>query len=86
LSAGQAQWQVDGTTPAGSTTTTWSTPYPSYFKVDTLEAVTTNTGNLTVTGTIKVGSTASTTNGILISPDSISIYNDGVLRVKLGSI
>jgi hypothetical protein len=86
LSAGQAQWQVDGTTPAGSTTTTWSTPYPSYFKVDTLEAVTTNTGNLTVTGTIKVGSTASTTNGILISPDSISIYNAGVLRVKLGSI
>lgn len=86
LSLGQAQWQVDGTTPAGSTTTTWSTPYPSYFKVDTLEAVTTNTGNLTVSGTIKVGTTASTTNGILISPDSISIYNAGVLRVKLGSI
>lgn len=86
LSLGQAQWQVDGTTPAASTTTTWSTPYPSYFKVDTLEAVTANTGNLTVSGTIKVGSTASTTNGILITPNNISIYNAGVLRVKLGSI
>ena len=86
LSIGQAQWQIDGTTPAGSTTTTWATPYPSYFKVDTLEAVTTNTGNLTVTGTIKVGSTASITNGILISPDNISIYNAGQLRVRLGSI
>lgn len=79
-----AQYQTDGITAAGSTTTTWSIPYISYFKAGTLEAIQTNTGNLTVTGTIKVGSTASTTNGILITPDNIIIYNSSVPRVKLG--
>ena len=55
LTGTQAQFQSDGATPAGSTTTTWGTPYLSYFKVDTLEAITTNTGSLTVTGTFKAG-------------------------------
>jgi hypothetical protein len=86
ITEGNAQYQTDGTTPAGSTTTTWGIPYLSYFKVATLEAIQTNTGNLTVTGTIKVGTNASTTNGILITPDNIIIYNGGVARVKLGSI
>jgi hypothetical protein len=66
LTGTQAQFQSDGVTPAGSTTTTWSTPYLSYFKVDTLEAITTNTGSLTVTGTFKAGTaTLDTTNNTI---------------------
>jgi len=47
---GQAQWQTDGIIDA--TTTTWSAPYLTVFKADTLEAFTTNTGNLFATGDI----------------------------------
>jgi len=47
LTAGQEQYQSDGTTPAGSTTTTWTVEYPSYLKVGTLEAITGNMGTLT---------------------------------------
>jgi hypothetical protein len=84
--SGNAQFQTDGVTPAGgSTTTTWSIPYISYFKAGTLEAIQTNTGSLTVTGTIKVGSTANANgDGILITPNNIIVYSGGVPRVKLG--
>ncbi len=47
LSAGQEQYQSDGVTPAGSTTTTWSTPYPSYLKVGSLDAISANLGTIT---------------------------------------
>lgn len=47
LSTGQEQYQSDGTTPAGSTTTTWGAPYPSYLKVGSLDAITANMGTLT---------------------------------------
>ena len=95
LTSGQAQWQSDGVKPAGAAAgtnnTTWSTPYLSYFKVDTLEAITTNTGKLTVTDTIKVGTVTANaqgapTDGVIIDTTGIKIYNGGVLRVKLGSI
>lgn len=47
ITAGQAQWQSDGTTPAGSTTTTWSDPYLSYFKVGQLSAIAADLGTIT---------------------------------------
>lgn len=62
LSAGQEQYQSDGTTPAGSTTTTWSTPYPSYLKVGSLSAITANLGTVTagdITGTATIAITGS---------------------------
>lgn len=76
--AGQAQWQSDGTTPAGSTTTTWAAPYQSYLKVASLEALDVGTGNLTVTGTLTMGTsgkiassgTAYGGNGIFLGYDS----------------
>ena len=52
---GQAQFQSDGTTPAGSTTTTWATPYQSFLKVGSLEAIVVDTGSLNVTGALTVG-------------------------------
>ena len=95
LTAGQAQWQSDGVRAAGTTgtqnNTIWSTPYLSYFKVNTLEAITTNTGKLTVNDTITVGTVTvdgngNPTNGVLITTTGIKIYNAGILRVNLGSI
>lgn len=84
VAVGQAQYQTDGTTPAGSTTTTWTTPYLSYFKVANLEAITASTGNLNVTGTITVDNDA--TGSVVIDNGSIRIYNGTTLRVKLGRL
>jgi len=84
VAVGQAQYQTDGTTPAGSTTTTWTTPYLSYFKVANLEAITASTGNLNVTGTITVDYDA--TGSVVIDNGSIRIYNGTTLRVKLGRL
>lgn len=84
IAVGQAQYQTDGTTPAGSTTTTWTTPYLSYFKVANLEAITASTGNLNVTGTITVDNDA--TGSVVIDNGSIRIYNGTTLRVKLGRL
>lgn len=85
LTGTQAQFQSDGKTAAGSTTTVWSTPYLSYFKVDTLEAITTNTGNLTVSGTFKAGTvvqdstnntiTTGTAGGVLLSTGNFAFGN-----------
>jgi len=75
LTGTQAQFQSDGVTPAGSTTTTWSTPYLSYFKVDTLEAITTNTGSLTVTGTFKAGTAV--ISGTTMTGAGGVLYNGG---------
>lgn len=89
LAEGQFLYQVDGLyNPAtGVNSTTWQgIPYLSSLKVGNLAAISTNTGQLTVTDTIKVGSTSSTTNGVLITTNGIEIYNAGVLRVKLGNI
>ena len=62
LTGSQAQWQTDGAQPAGSTTTTWSTPYLSYFKVAKLSAIVADIGNLTITsgGNISSGKTSGT--------------------------
>ena len=84
VAVGQAQYQTDGVTPAGSTTTTWSMPYLSYFKVANLEAITASTGSLNVTGTITVDNDA--TGSVVIDNGSIRIYNGTTLRVKLGRL
>jgi len=84
VAVGYAQYQTDGVTPAGSTTTTWSTPYLSYFKVANLEAITASTGNLNVTGTITVASDA--TGSVVIDSYGMSVYNGTALRVRLGKI
>jgi hypothetical protein len=84
VAVGQAQYQTDGTTPAGSTVTTWTTPYLSYFKVANLQAITASTGSLNVTGTITVDNDA--TGSVVIDNGSIRIYNGTTLRVKLGKL
>jgi len=93
LTEGQFLYQVDGLyDPAtGVNSTTWKgIPYLSSLKVGNLAAITANTGQLTVTDTIKVGTTISQnpngtyTNGVVITTNGIEIWNDSVRRVKLG--
>jgi hypothetical protein len=50
----QFQWQIDGIANYSTGTTTWTNPYLSVFKVDTLAAFTANTGALNVSGNLSV--------------------------------
>jgi hypothetical protein len=52
----QAQWQSDGIIDYVTQKITWGAPYLTVFKVDTLSAFTTNTGELNVTGNINMTS------------------------------
>jgi hypothetical protein len=56
LTAGEALFQSDGIYNPATTQTTWNVPYLSNLKVGSLSAITTNTGNLSVTGTVQAGS------------------------------
>ena len=73
LSTGQAQWQSDGTTPVGSTVTTWGTPYQSYLKVANLEAIAVKTGSLEVDDLIKIGA-----NGNISSTGNTGYGSNGI--------
>jgi hypothetical protein len=81
LSGSQAQWQSDGTAPAGSNTVTWSTPYLSYFKVGSLEAITANVGNLVIddTGSIKSSGASYGSSGIYLG------YTAGAYKFSVGN-
>jgi|APGre2960657423_1045063.scaffolds.fasta_scaffold23031_3 hypothetical protein len=85
LAEGEYLYQVNGLYNPLTNSTNWiGIPYLSNLKVGNLSALAINTGDLNVTGTIKVF--GNTTNGILIDGSGISIYNDSKLRVRLGSI
>ena len=85
LTEGQFLYQVDGLYNPVTNQTTWvGIPYLSALKVGNLSALATNTGTLTVTGTISV--VGDDSNGVLIKTDGIYIYNGGQVRVKLGNV
>lgn len=67
------QWESDGvgTWNSGSYTWSWSVPYLSYFKVNTLEAITTQTGNLVIgtNGSIRTQGTAFGQTGVFLGYD-----------------
>ena len=73
------QWESDGKQPSGSTTTTWSTPYLSYFKVNSLDAI-----------TATIGTFQSAPNGqqrTVISGSKILVYDSSNnIRVKIGDL
>ena len=74
-------YQTDGLYNPVTNQTTWTTPYVSSLKVGNLQAVSTNTGNLTVTGDFKSGtaqvngSTMTGVGGILKSDGSFAFGN-----------
>jgi hypothetical protein len=76
VSTGQEQYQSDGTTLSGQTTTTWTLEYPSYLKVGSLDAI-----SATI-GTLRTATSGARTE---IKDNVIDIYDaSNVLRVKIG--
>ena len=73
------QWESDGKQPSGSTATTWSAPYLSYFKVNSLDAI-----------TATIGTFQSAPNGqqrTVISGSKILVYDSSNnIRVKIGDL
>jgi hypothetical protein len=73
-------YQADGIYN-GSSSTAWSTPYISSLKVGSLSAITVNTGNLTVTGTVQSntaaisGTTMTGSGGVLYSSGLFAFGN-----------
>jgi hypothetical protein len=75
----EAQWESDGrgVWNGSGYTWSWSTPYLSYFKVNTLEAITINTGSLNVTGNIVAGTGNPALSGTAMSGSGAIIYSNG---------
>jgi hypothetical protein len=99
--AGHALFQSDGIYNPATGNTVWNVPYLSSLKVGSLQAISTNTGSLTVTGTFASanGNFSVDVNGVTtirsatsgarmeISNDVIKVYDStGTLRVKLGNL
>ena len=79
LSAGQSIWQSEGVYNPVTGNTIWGAPYLSALKVGNLSAISTNTGNLTVSGTFKAGS-AKYTSSTFTGTGAV-IYSTGVFAV-----
>ena len=88
----QAMFQSDGIYNPVTNQTTWGTPYISSLKVGELSAITVNTGALTVSGALTVGTSgqiyssgktsyASTTAGFFLGYDGTSVAG---YKLKLG--
>jgi hypothetical protein len=68
-------YQADGVYNPSTNQTVWSAPYISSLKVGSLSAITTNTGDLNVTGTIQSGTAA--ISGSSMSGSGAVIYSGG---------
>jgi len=79
--AGESVYQSDGIYNPATNNTVWNVPYLSALKVGSLSAITTNTGNLTVTGTIQASTAA--ISGTTMTGAGAVIYNDG--RFAMGN-
>jgi hypothetical protein len=79
ISAGEALFQSDGIYNPGTTQTTWNVPYLSNLKVGSLSAITANTGNLTVSGTLQANSAA--ISGTTMTGSGAVIYASGLFAV-----
>ena len=75
LAEGETVYQSDGVYVSGGNTT-WGYPYISTLKVGNLQAISANTGNLTVSGSMKGGLATS-----LLLGDGYYFASDGKFRV-----
>ena len=88
LTGVEAQFESDGSQAAGSTTTVWSTPYLSYFKVNKLEAITAQMGALTVDDKLTVSTGGKIASGQTDFDTGTGYwldYNGGLPRFSLGN-
>jgi hypothetical protein len=79
ITAGESVYQSDGIYSPTTGNTIWNVPYLSALKVGSLSAITTNTGNLTVSGTIK-SSTAEISNTTMTGAGAV-VYSNGQFAV-----
>lgn len=75
LAENESLYQVDGVYVSGGNTT-WGFPYLSTLKVGNLQAISANTGNLTISGSIKGGLATNLTTG-----NGFFVDSNGYLRV-----
>jgi len=75
LSSGQSLWQSDGVYNPTTGNIIWGVPYLSSFKVGNLSALSTNTGNLTVTG--KFLSNTAALSGTTMTGSGGVLYSTG---------
>jgi len=79
LSTGQNLWQTTGIYNPSSGNIIWGVPYRSVFKVGNLSALSTNTGNLTVTGTFQSNTAA--VSGSTLTGSGAVIYSSGIFGI-----
>jgi len=80
LSPGQLLYRCDGSYNPATNQVTWGVPYWSSLKVGTLETITTNTGNLTITGTAKSSNYVAGSAGYALNSDGTAEL--GILSLR----
>ena len=92
LTAGQSVWQTDGVYNPTNNQTIYEAPYLSSLKVGNLAAISTNTGNLTVSGNFQSnnavisGTTMTGSGGILYPTGSFAFGNSTTNITYNGSV
>jgi hypothetical protein len=79
ITAGESVYQSDGIYDPATNNTVWNVPYLSALKVGSLSAITANTGNLTVSGTIQ--SNTGAISGTTMTGSGAVIYSSGNFAV-----
>ena len=79
ITAGESVYQSDGIYNPATGVTVWNVPYLSALKVGSLSAISTNTGNLTVSGTIQSNTAA--LSGTTMTGSGAVIYSNGQFAV-----
>jgi hypothetical protein len=79
ITAGESVYQSDGIYSYATNNTVWNVPYISALKVGSLSAITTNTGNLTVTGTIQSNTAA--ISGTTMTGSGAVLYSSGLFAL-----
>jgi len=88
LAAGESLYQSDGVYSPSTGNTVWNVPYLSNLKVGSLSAITVNTGALSVSGSLTVGTTGNIKGGQTDYNTGTGFflgYNGGQYRFSIGS-
>lgn len=86
--AGESVYQSDGIYDPSTNQTVWNVPYLSALKVGTLSAITVNTGTLSVTGALTVGTTGNVNGGQSDYNSGTGFflgYSGGAYKFSIGS-
>lgn len=88
LVSGESVWQTDGVYNPTANQTVWEAPYLASLKVGNLSAISTNTGNLNVSGNIKIGANGNISGGQTAYNTGIGFflgYSEAKYRFSIGN-